>query len=53
MGEIIALVAIVLVMFLAIFYVIKTKKKGKCIGCPHSDTCKFKNDKSGCNQNKL
>jgi len=39
--EILAIIAIVLIVGLALFYVIRAKKKGqKCIGCPYSKTCK-------------
>ena len=38
--DIIALVAIALVIGGAVFYIIKAKKSGKkCIGCPDSPTC--------------
>ena len=39
-GEIIAAVAIGLIIGGAVFYIIKAKKSGKkCIGCPDSTTC--------------
>lgn len=39
-GEIIAIVAIALIVVGATAYIIKAKKSGrKCIGCPHSKTC--------------
>ena len=39
-GEIIAIVAIVLIIGGAVAYIIKVKKSGqKCIGCPDSKTC--------------
>ena len=39
-GEIIAIIAIALIICRALFYVIKAKKKGKkCIGCPYADAC--------------
>lgn len=38
--EIIAIIAIVLIVGLALLYVIRAKKNGqKCIGCPSSKTC--------------
>ncbi len=38
--NIIAIVAIVLIVAGAVFYIVKTKKKGaKCIGCPCSKGC--------------
>ena len=37
---IIALIAVVAVVFLAVRYIIKEKKKGtKCIGCPYAGEC--------------
>lgn len=40
-GDIIAIIAIVLIIGGAIAYIIKAKKSGKrCIGCPDSDSCK-------------
>ena len=37
--DIIAIVVIALIIGAAAFYIIKTKKKGKCIGCPYSKSC--------------
>ena len=48
--DIIAIVAIVLVIGAAVFYIIKAKKSGKkCIGCPDSCSCsaKSKDSKQG------
>ena len=43
MEDIIAIVIIVLILFLAIFYIIRAKKKGqKCIGCPYAKKCNKK-----------
>ncbi len=43
--EIIATIAIVLIIALALFYIIRAKKNGqKCIGCPYSKTCKSHNN---------
>ena len=45
--EIIALAAVLLVIGIAVFYIIKAKKSGKkCIGCPDSSSCSGKC--SGC-----
>lgn len=45
--EIIAIIAIVLIVGLALFYVIRAKKKGqKCIGCPYAKTCMNKRNKN-------
>lgn len=52
--EIIAIVAIVLIIGLALVYIIRAKKKGqKCIGCPYAKTCKsqLKDNKSCCGCN--
>ncbi len=38
--DIIAAIAIVVIVGLAIGYIVKEKRRGaKCIGCPHSDSC--------------
>ncbi len=53
MEDIIAIVIIVLILFLAIFYIIRTKKKGqKCIGCPYAKEC-GKNQGSCCDKNSI
>ena len=42
-STIIALVAVALILFLAIRYLVKEKKKGtKCIGCPQAGSCQKK-----------
>lgn len=46
MTDIIIIAAIVLIVGLAALYVYKAKRKGKCIGCPHSATC----SKNSCGQ---
>ena len=39
-GDLVAIGAIVVILGLAIFYVIRAKKKGqKCIGCPAAKNC--------------
>ena len=39
-------IAVVIVVGLALFYIYKSKKKGrKCIGCPYADSCSTKNCK--------
>ncbi len=46
--EIIAIIAIVLIVGGAIAYIVKQKKAGaKCVGCPHSKEC---GDKCSCNK---
>lgn len=48
MVDIIAGIAVVLVLGLAIGYIVKAKKSGqKCIGCPASKTCSHN---CGCHQ---
>ena len=38
--EIAAIIAIVLIVGGAIFYIVRSKKKGaKCIGCPYAKSC--------------
>ncbi len=38
--EIIAIIAIVLIVGSAVLYIVKEKKKGKkCIGCPYAASC--------------
>ena len=46
LATIIAVIALVLVVFLAVRYLYKEKKKGsKCIGCPFAEGCqKFHGD---------
>ena len=56
--EIIAISIIVLIIGLALFYIIKAKKRGrKCIGCPNSKTCGKKQSPNcggccGCSHNE-
>lgn len=45
MKDIIAVIAVVVIVTLAVFYIIKQKKKGvKCIGCPSSHDCPYKKE---------
>ena len=38
--DIIAIAAIVLIVGLAVFYIVRAKKRGqKCIGCPYAKQC--------------
>ena len=40
MKNIIVILIIALILVLAIFYIVREKKKGaKCIGCPSANTC--------------
>lgn len=40
MGNIIAIILIVLILGLAITYIVRAKKKGvTCIGCPSGESC--------------
>lgn len=50
MENIIAIIVILLIIGLAVFYIIRAKKQGqKCIGCPLSKTCSS-NKKCNCNK---
>lgn len=47
MANIIIVIVLIVLVGAAGFYIVKEKKKGsKCIGCPNSDCCNFKNCKS-------
>lgn len=47
-GEIIAIIAIALIIGGAVFYIVRAKKRGnKCIGCPYGSSCNGK-----CSENK-
>ena len=40
MATIIAVIALVLIVFFAVRYLVKAKKRGeKCVGCPYCDSC--------------
>lgn len=40
-ATVIAVIALVLIVFFAVRYIVKEKKRGvKCIGCPYAGTCK-------------
>ena len=39
MIDIIVIAVVVLLVAAALVYIIRTKKKGRCIGCPDSATC--------------
>ncbi len=46
MENYIAVAVVALIVFLAVFYIVREKKKGKkCIGCPYGDSC---GKKCGC-----
>ncbi|MBQ9070030.1 MAG: FeoB-associated Cys-rich membrane protein [Clostridia bacterium] len=48
-GDIIAIVAMVLIIGGAVAYIIKAKKSGKkCIGCPDSSSCSGKCSSCSC-----
>lgn len=45
--DIIAIAVILLVMGLAIWYIVKSKKSGKkCIGCPYAEECKARRERA-------
>lgn len=49
MENIIAIAALVLILGVAVWYIIKAKKSGrKCIGCPDGGACSAKNGGCGC-----
>ena len=51
MATVIALLALILVLFLAIRYIYKEKKKGnQCIGCPYADSCQKHKAGNNCGQ---
>ena len=48
-ATVIAVIAIVLIVFFATRYIYKEKKKGtKCIGCPYADQCQRYKSGDGC-----
>ena len=55
-ATIVAVIAIAAIVFLAVRYIYKEKKKGtKCIGCPYADSCPSKiygGGSGGCNDQK-
>ena len=39
-ATVIGILAVAVILFLAIRYIVKEKKKGnKCIGCPYAESC--------------
>ena len=39
-ATVIAIIALILIVFFAVRYIVKQKKKGvKCIGCPYAENC--------------
>lgn len=39
-ATVIAVIALIAIVFLAVRYIVKQKKKGvKCIGCPYAESC--------------
>lgn len=43
MGDVIVVILLVAVLGLALFYILRSKRKGnKCIGCPYGKTCQNK-----------
>ncbi|MBR0307559.1 MAG: FeoB-associated Cys-rich membrane protein [Mogibacterium sp.] len=48
-ATIIAVIVIAVIVFLAVRYIYKEKKKGtKCIGCPYADSCSKSHGGKGC-----
>ena len=49
MATVIAVIALVLIIFFAVRYIVKEKKKGtKCIGCPMAGQCENYNNDNKC-----
>ena len=49
-ATLIAIIAIIVIVFFAVRYIYKEKKKGtKCIGCPYADSCQKHKSDSFCN----
>lgn len=50
MATVIAVIVLALILFLAVRYIYKEKKKGnQCIGCPYSGSCQKHQTGSSCN----
>lgn len=51
MATVVAVIALIVIVFFAVRYIVKEKKKGtKCIGCPMAGQCeKFKSG-DGCSE---
>ena len=48
-ATLIAVIAIAAMLFFAVRYIVKEKKKGTaCIGCPYAGSCQKKGRDSGC-----
>lgn len=43
MKDLIILCILLLLVGASVYYIIKEKKRGKCIGCPYADACAKKN----------
>lgn len=51
MATVIAVIALVLIIFLAVRYIYKEKKKGvRCIGCPYAGTCQKHQTGNSCDK---
>ncbi len=52
MGNVIAIIVLLLILGLAIAKIVSEKRKGvKCIGCPHSGTSSKKHNSQACSCN--
>ena len=48
-ATVIAVIALVLIVFFAVRYIVKEKKRGvKCIGCPYAGTCEISQQGDHC-----
>lgn len=54
LATVIAMIALVVVVFLAVRYIYKEKKKGsKCVGCPYAEGCqKYHGDGVRCDSSE-
>ena len=51
MKNLILIAILILVLGLAALYILRAKKRGeKCIGCPHSRTCRAHGGSCGCKE---
>ena len=52
MSNVLAILALIVVLGGAITYIVKSKKNGvKCIGCPSCKSCSSKKNENSCNCN--
>lgn len=49
LADILILAGVLFIVGIAVRYIRKEKKQGKCIGCPHAKACAAKKAGTGCN----